>query len=346
MFVSNWDNKDIAESKPPVKTKQLELQALVRKIMELKFKINKDYTKYQVAYKTTTEEDAKIEVDKIKANLRLKNVCGIINFTDSKNELNINIKGMKCIDSKQPDIDENGKSITVRVLNEKKIETLNATKYGIHINLKPETANAEQYIVKEDVTYFSIPIEDYTCPTEEQFIEFFNIINRNKESPKIMHCGAGLGRTGIMLLSYVWLDMYKNNKDMKDQTDVIAKEEIPDIPTKRRDEHGDAIISQTSLYDQLKISFPLIETLEQSQQKFYKLSFHEIFREYISSGKGFNEFKDNLLARRIITMAKAIKQYVGSVAVVNDVIGVDSSKIKYIKYKTKYIKLKEKMNNE
>ena len=264
---------------------------------------------------------------------------------------------MKCIDSKQPDIDENGQGITVRVINQKKVEALYATNYDIHINLKPETANAEQYIVKEDVTYFSIPIKDYTCPTEEQFIEFFNIIDTNKESAKIMHCGAGLGRTGIMLLSYVWLDMYKKNTVMKDQTDVIAEEKIPDIPIKHRDEHGDAIISQTSLYDQLKTSFPLIETLEQTQQKFYTLSFHEIFREYILSGKGFNEFKDNLLARRIITMAKAIKQYVDSVAVVNDgdmVVGDDSvgdgnvadsvSKIKYIKYKTKYIKLKEKMN--
>ena len=68
MFVSNWD-KDIAKDKPPVKTKQPELQALVRKIMQLKFKINKHYSKYQVAYRTTTEEDAKKEVDKIKANL-------------------------------------------------------------------------------------------------------------------------------------------------------------------------------------------------------------------------------------------------------------------------------------
>lgn len=50
---------------------------------------------------------------------------------------------------------------------------------------------------------YSIPIRDFTAPTQEQFKEFLEILN-NADAKVIIHCQRGYGRTGTMGAAY-WI---------------------------------------------------------------------------------------------------------------------------------------------
>lgn len=65
----------------------------------------------------------------------------------------------------------------------------------------------------DDFQYFHINIPDYGTPTESQLKEFLDItaqlgINRN---PIVVHCVAGCGRTGIMVVAWAAFNDYIPN---------------------------------------------------------------------------------------------------------------------------------------
>ncbi|MFX0004261.1 MAG: protein-tyrosine phosphatase family protein [Promethearchaeota archaeon] len=67
--------------------------------------------------------------------------------------------------------------------------------------------------VPEDFQYFHLNIPDYGTPTESQLKEFLDItgqlgINRN---PIVVHCVAGCGRTGIMVVAWAAFNDYIPN---------------------------------------------------------------------------------------------------------------------------------------
>jgi len=64
--------------------------------------------------------------------------------------------------------------------------------------------------------FYSLPVADYTAPKEDQLLNFWEILddfhkNRRFTDNVLMHCTAGHGRTGFMILSYIWLRAALNN---------------------------------------------------------------------------------------------------------------------------------------
>jgi protein tyrosine phosphatase len=77
----------------------------------------------------------------------------------------------------------------------------------------PFTTFQEESIFFEECSkncnFVSIPIKDFTAPTSEQLLKFWKLIDEFNESKGdsnvLMHCGYGKGRTGFMIMSYIWL---------------------------------------------------------------------------------------------------------------------------------------------
>lgn len=70
--------------------------------------------------------------------------------------------------------------------------------------------------IPKDFKYYFFHIPDYGVPSEEQIQKFLKITDRHrkKKEPMVVHCVAGCGRTGQMIVAYAaYHDLIPKDED-------------------------------------------------------------------------------------------------------------------------------------
>jgi hypothetical protein len=84
--------------------------------------------------------------------------------------------------------------------------------------------------------YYSLKVDDYTAPTIATLKTLWNVLDNfheeKRHSPRIkciMHCTAGLGRTGVMILSYIMYRKFKTDRQNATRELLSIRNSIDDF---------------------------------------------------------------------------------------------------------------------
>jgi len=78
--------------------------------------------------------------------------------------------------------------------------------HGISVIVSLTKSRLEPALVEEfGFEYHHLPLEDFTAPNYEMILRFIGIVNnaRNTGESTVVHCMAGLGRSGTMAACYL-----------------------------------------------------------------------------------------------------------------------------------------------
>ena len=204
--------------------------------------------------------------------------------------------------------------------------------------------DAIKYIstVDNPLAFQNISVKDYTAPGVEALIKLWEILDKADTKHRvIMHCTAGWGRTGTMIMSFIWLNIYR--KFIKHKSfeytctgttygpKVIKILEESDILIES--DPSTDIKAQVLYLREKKICHILYDML---QAHYTVHSSTEIFDDPVHKPTSLLE---TTFIERLTRIPKAITQYISDTK-----SGGDTSMYNnYLMMKTKYLALKELM---
>ena len=262
--------------------------------------------------------------------------CGYYGMEKYVNiDLNINIMG-----TAQPPIDLNINECA-KIWQERNI------KY--YINFNPvggeiiEKNAFEKICTGTDCKYYYLPVVDYQPPTKDTLLqlwkildEYHNLLKSHSRYNILMHCTIGHGRTGFMIVSYIWLKKIFADPTFKPNYVKNGEKSIIQLVNEYFN-CVDEVCKNTIIY---KVKNHYIIQFLICQLKVYsKQSQKEVFEECPIYG----EHKCDLLMNRLKVFSEALSEYMAPI--VPDIQEGSNYKDKYLKYKSKYFNLKHLKNS-
>lgn len=70
------------------------------------------------------------------------------------------------------------------------------------VNLREEATESEFFSRQCGMKYLYLPVVDWATPATEQIASFLQFLGVNENLPVLVHCAAGIGRTGTFVACY------------------------------------------------------------------------------------------------------------------------------------------------
>lgn len=70
------------------------------------------------------------------------------------------------------------------------------------VNLREEATESSFFARQAGLRYLYLPVVDWDLPSRQQVQEFIDFLEEDENSPALVHCAMGVGRTGTFVACY------------------------------------------------------------------------------------------------------------------------------------------------